>query len=394
MVRLCKERDIPLILSTLPVNLKDISPFKSEHSDLLDRDSLSRWQQFFTKGLTSMEVNQPAQALNAFSEATYIDDDYALLDYRKGQAYEQFGNLSKAYEAYDLARQKDIVPLRALNEFNQAIRSTALSSEVALADVEKFYLRISPGNLPGNNLFVDHVHPSIEGQQLIAWVVLNAATEANLLPLDAMTWQKSMPKARDFLRQELGNISERYQAMGLYGVGRLYFWAGKYPEAYVALQQAWQSVQDVAEMARQLGELELLRGDTEKALEYLDAAERLEPGHFKVLLARAVAMNNSGRAQEAMDLLLRSEVPEEKSSALNYTLGLTLRALDRSEDAVGYFSKAVTDEPKIAAYRLELAEALKQAGQKQEALNAYRNYLGLIANPALAEPAEQWLEAP
>ncbi len=392
MVRLCKQQGVPLVLSTLPVNLSGVAPFKSEHDSQLNREDLQRWQRAFARGEDALNNMQPERALTALAEAEKIDNDYALLHYRKGQAYARLGNVPKAYEAYDRAREEDIVPLRALNEFNQIIRSTALSAKVPLADVEKFFMRISPGHLPGNNLFVDHVHPSIEGQQLIAWVIMNAATEAALLPIDTKTWQEVMPQARDYLRRELALVSERYQAMGYWGVGRLFFWAGKYPEAYVALRQAWQSVQDVAEMARQLGELELMRGDVKKALEYLDASERLEPGHYKVLLARASAMNRSGRAQESLDMLLQVKVPAAKTSVLNYTLGQTMLALGRPGEAVDYLNQAVAGKPDIQAYRFELAEALKQSGRKTEALEAYRKYLALLANPMVAEATEQWLE--
>ncbi len=395
MVRLCKARSIPLVLATLPVNLSGISPFKSQHAAQLDRDSLKRWESLFAQGEAALERGEAELALSAFAQAETIDDGYALLHYRKGQAYEQTDNLTKAYESFDRARQEDIVPLRALNEFNQALRSTATSAGVPLADVEKFYLRVSSGRVPGNNLFVDHVHPSIEGQQLIAWVVLNAATNADLLPLDASTWQQSMTEARDFLRRELDAIPERYQAKGHGGVGRLYFWAGKYPEAYVSLLHAWENIKDNPEMARQLGQLELVRGDAEQALVYLDAAERLEPGNSNVIMARAAALSLSGRAEEALELLLRSEAPKgDKAAGFNYTLGQIMMKLARPAAAVGYFDQAVSGAPMVATYRLKLAEAQKRTGRQQDAQATYRDYLALLENPETVVSPEQWLELP
>lgn len=395
MVRFCRERDIPLVLATLPVNLSGISPFKSEHAAGLDGEALSRWQSAYDRGLAALADNQPQQALGALAEAEALDAGYAELHFRKGQAYAQLGDAQQAYQSFDRARQEDIVPLRAINEFNEALRAVADREQVALADVEKFYLRISPDGIPGNNLFADHVHPTIEGQQLVAWVILNAATTANLVPLDASAWQKAMPLAREYLRLELSAIPERYQAMGLWGVGRLYFWAGKYPEAYVALRQAWLSVRDIPELARQLGELELVRGDAAAALGYLDAAERLAPGDLKVVLARASALNRLGRAGSALTLLHDLKVPEnEQAAGVYHVMGETLLQLGRTAEAIDQYRRAIAVAPDVTAYRLTLAEAYKRFGDVEAARAAYDDYLVRLPNPALATPIGNWLERP
>ncbi len=395
MVRFCKKVEIPLVLATLPVNLSGISPFKSEHSPRLETEALVDWQAAFNRGLAALNSSLPQQALKALTEAEAIDADFAELHYLKGQAYWQLEKPHLAYQSYDCARQEDIVPLRAINEFNSILRSVAAAEQVPLADVEMTFLKISPGHIPGDNLFVDHVHPSIEGQQLVAWVVLNAATDAGLLPIDAVTWQKVMPQARDFLRQELAAIPENYKAQGLWSVGRLFFWAGKYPEAYVALRQAWQTIKDQPEMARQLGELELVRGDIDAALFYLEAAERLVPGDFKVALARAAALNRAGRSDEALILLQGLTLPEtDQAAGLYHQRGETLLLLGRPTEAAQSYLRAVDTAPQVIAYRLALAEAHKRAGDADQAGNAYLGYLERIPNRALAVPLDQWLRQP
>jgi len=395
MVRFCQKREIPLILSTLPVNLSGIAPFKSEHAAGLDSAALMAWQTAFESGLAALADKRPQQALNAFAEADALDSGYAELHYRKGQAYWQLGQAHQAYLSFDRARQEDIVPLRALNEFNTLLRSVAAAEQVALADVEKTFLKISPGNIPGENLFVDHVHPSLEGQQLVAWIILNAATDAGLLPLDAATWQKVMPQAREFLRQGLTAVPEDYKAQGLWSVGRLFFWAGKYSEAYVALRQAWQTIKDQAEMARQLGELELVRGDIAAALFYLNAAERLAPGDLKVALARAAALNRVGRSDEALSLLQTLTLPDnDQAAGVYHLMGETLLLLDRPAEAATNYRRAVETAPQVAAYRLALAEAYKDAGNAAAAESAYRGYLEQLPNRAVAVPIEQWQRQP
>lgn len=395
MVSFCRKRKFPLVLATLPVNLSGLSPFKSEHSQQLGESALARWQDAFERGLKALADQQPKAALTAFTAAVAIDPSYAELHYRIGQAHLSLGEYHLAYQAFDRARQEDIVPLRALNEFNAILRAVAARKKVPLADVEQTFVRISPGNIPGDNLFVDHVHPSIEGQQLVAWVVLSTATTADFVPLDASVWQKKMPQAREFLRRELTAIPDSYKAQGLWSVGRLFFWAGKYPEAYVALRQAWQTIQDQPEMARQLGELELVRGDVEAALFYLDAAERLAPNDFKVALARAAALNRAGRSAEALSLLQGLSLPKnDQAAGVYHLMGETLLLLDRPGEAAADYRMAVEVAPKVAAYRLALAAAYKEAGDTEKAERAYHDYLEQLPNRAVAVPLEQWLNQP
>lgn len=395
MSQFCKEQKIPLVISTLPSNLSGVSPFKSEHALSLDSSGVKDWEIAYERGRTALSSGNYLLALQAFTDAEAIDGTFAELYFYKGQAYERLGMTAQAYLAYDRAREEDIVPLRAINEFNQTIRFVAAQEKIPLADVEKTFLRISPGNIPGDNLFVDHVHPSIEGNQLVAWVILTAATNAELLPLDAKTWQESMPDARLFLRQELERVPQSYQALGFWGVGRLYFWAGKYPEAYSALRQAWDFIKDQPEIARQLGELEMVRGDIPAALNYLDAAEKLSPGNLHVAVARASAFNRLGRPEEALALLRKQKDPEnDQSAGLFHVSGESMMQLGRFTEAADYYRRSVATAPKVAAYRLALAEASKRAGDIEAARRAYGEYLDVLPNQALAAPLEKWMANP
>lgn len=392
MIAFCQQKKIPLILATLPVNLASLSPFKSQHSERLTAADLKQWQAAFERGREALNQGQPQTALEAFASAEALDSVYAELYYLKGQAYLALGENILAYQAFDRARQEDIVPLRALNEINASVRELAAEARVPVADVEKMFLRVSPDHIPGATLFVDHVHPTIEGQQLVAWSVLNAATKAELVPLTASRWQQLMPEARELLRRELLNIPEMYQAQGLWSVGRLFFWAGKYPEAYTPLRQAWQSIKNEPELARQLGELELVRGDIAAALTTLDAAEKLAPQDFKITLAKAAALNRSGRADEALAALQKVTLPtNDKAAGVYHLRGETLMLLQRPLEAAENYRLATETAPAVANYWLAMAQAYKAASELEQAGSAYRGYLERLPNPAVATPLAQWL---
>ena len=119
---------------------------------------------------------------------------------------------------------------------NEIVREVARSEKVPLADIDRLFASISPAGITGPPLFVDHVHPGVEGQQLIAAAVLDAAVAAGIVPLTALAWDALRERARARLAEERAALPPRYLAMGQWIVGRTFFWANKRPEALTAVQ--------------------------------------------------------------------------------------------------------------------------------------------------------------
>ena len=393
MVALARRRGIPLVLCTLPSNLSGVSPFKSEHRPGLGADELGRWERLFADGSAALEAGRHEEALALLSEAEALDPAYALLSYRRGQALQALGRFEESYRAFARARQEDIVPLRALEEFNEALREVAARERVPLADVEARFRALSPGGIPGNNLFVDHVHPGIEGHQVVAEVVLDAAVRAGLVPLDAARWEASREDARRLLARLGAEFPPRYRALGLWGIGRLFFWAGKYPESYGALQEAWRSVRDVPEVPLLLGMLEVMRGDGARALEYLEAAERLGIDDPRFLPARADAYIVMGKGREALAVLDRIDTRRAGAPGLLSARGKALLLVGSTEEGLAALREAARLAPEVTFYHLNLAEALAAAGLLAEAEESYRAYLARDRHPAPQRAAAAWIAA-
>lgn len=73
------------------------------------------------------------------------------------------------------ARDRDGLRFRAPGEINTAVRK--LASEfpgVALVDVDSLFTARSPYGIPGEELFLEHVHPNLRGQALIADAFYNS----------------------------------------------------------------------------------------------------------------------------------------------------------------------------------------------------------------------------
>jgi tetratricopeptide (TPR) repeat protein len=375
MARFSKARRIPLVLCTVPSNLSGVSPFKSEHRvDLGERDLMS-WESDFIRARAAVRRGDFLEALRALQEAEALDDQYALLHFEKGKVLSALGRNAEAFASFSRARDEDIVPLRAIGVFNDIVRRVAEEEGVVLADVEAFFIRVAEHGIPGNDLFVDHVHPSIEGQQMVAWVIVDAATKAGIVPLSADTWQQSMPAARAYLAQRSAEIPERYRSMGEWGVGRLFFWAGKYMEAEPALARAWLTVRDVKEIPKQLAQIALLRGDAKGAMHLIEEARRIDPRDEDLLLVQANAQIMLGEPGKAMAAL--EEIHTVRPAGVHHAKGLALEALGRGQEAGTEYLRAVELAPEVPSLRLALANNLVRAGNKVRAEEEFVQYLRL-----------------
>jgi len=395
MAELAENHHIPLILCTLPSNLRDLSPFKSEQSAGVRSDDQEQFQRYYQQAVNAFAAEDYAGALAAGEAAGRIDSHFAELNYLLAKTADRMGRFTVAGGYYQSAKQEDIVPLRALDEMNGAVREVAKNFGVPLADVETVFFRLSPEQIPGDNLFADHVHPTLEGQQLIAWIVLDAAVKAGLVPLNGQHWQEVQEDARGWLTAELAKIPKRYRALGWWGVGRLFYWAGKYPEAYQPLKKAWAVLTEKDEIPYQLGQIELFFGNGREALAYFEAAAKLNPDRPLLTVDKASAYDLLGSPQQALSLLAGvTPASAEELVSVSYVKGRALMHLGRYEAAAQSFSVAAENSPQAPTFRLLLAEAWRAAGQTARAEHAYRAYLQLTRQDHPERRLQQWWATP
>lgn len=89
-----------------------------------------------------------------------------------GRCYLRVAEVAQAKEAFVRAKDEDTCPLRMLESMHQALRRVAAASGTPLVDARRLFEGLSPDGIPGEELLLDHVHPSIRGHQLIADALL------------------------------------------------------------------------------------------------------------------------------------------------------------------------------------------------------------------------------
>ena len=94
-----------------------------------------------------------------------------------GRCLEMLGNKTSARNAYLRARDTDPAPWRASSAINQVIRETAQVKGATLVDGELLFAKYSSSAGIGWDLMDDHVHPSAQGQILLAREVAESVVD-------------------------------------------------------------------------------------------------------------------------------------------------------------------------------------------------------------------------
>lgn len=181
MAQQAREQKVPALFLTLPSNLKDFPPFHSEHKPGISSADLAEWEKNFRQAQELMAEKNFGEAVQFLQLAAAIDPDYGMGWYLLGRALLATGSDADARAAFEFALEKDSWQVRALPEFNKIIRG--LKDQAHVLDLVPLFDAVSPANIPGDNLFLDHCHPRLETQALIAKEILRKLNQDKLLSL-------------------------------------------------------------------------------------------------------------------------------------------------------------------------------------------------------------------
>lgn len=182
MVATCHERGVPVMLLTVPVNLKDWIPNASRHGMGLTGSMLDAWQERFREGFLRLERGEFPAAIDSLRRALEFDDEHAETWYYAGVALLHAGDRGAAKEAFVAALARDAYPFRALPEMQESLRRIAELRGAPLVDIVSTLERLTPDGISGLDVLLDYVHPTIASQEAIATEILKAAAEASLFP--------------------------------------------------------------------------------------------------------------------------------------------------------------------------------------------------------------------
>ena len=170
-----KSAGVPVILSTVAVNLRDCAPFASLHADGLEPAQLAEWERLFGEGAALEAGGSFQAALDAYNKAAAIDSDFAELHFRIGACQLALGDKIAARKSFEQAADHDALPVRADTRINRIIAEAM--APVSGVDAGQELSGRTPDGIPGQELFYEHVHFTMEGNELLARILAEKVEE-------------------------------------------------------------------------------------------------------------------------------------------------------------------------------------------------------------------------
>jgi len=162
-----QDKNIPVILSTLVSNEKDIPPFISD--DLAEDEFEEALEK--NKTITSKIAEHNAKAA-----------------YKLGQFYiNKQKDSAKKY--LHIAKELDLLRFRAPEKINEAIIELSKNKNVHLVDTKKLFRAKSQSGFIDNELMTEHVHPNVKGNFIIADAFYNKIKQLQFIG----RWENFIP---------------------------------------------------------------------------------------------------------------------------------------------------------------------------------------------------------
>lgn len=219
MVDQCAAAGVPLVMVT-PISNLEWPPFKSE-----PRENLTPAEQAEFAALTERAAellrSDLAGALEQLQAAERIDSGHARLQYDIGMTLRSLQRPDEARTALTRAKDADVCPLRMLEPMRRIFRETARAAGTPLVDAEAEIAARSRSGYPDNEWLLDHVHPTIEGHQLIGDLLAQKLAELQVVRLPA-DWEARRAEA---YRRHLQSLDPLYFQKGLQRLENEQGWA-------------------------------------------------------------------------------------------------------------------------------------------------------------------------
>ena len=199
---------VPLLIVS-PVSNLQWAPFKPVHRAGFCPAEHLEFARLRAEARELYASDQEA-ALVRLKRAAAMDDQQAGVHYDIGICLLELGRHDEARAWLIKAKDLDVCPLRMLEPMKQIIRDVAAETDVPLVDADALIAAHSRSGFPDLQWMIDHVHPTIEGHQLIADAIVAKMAELQMVA-PAAGWEKVRDQT---YRQHLASLSHAYFERG------------------------------------------------------------------------------------------------------------------------------------------------------------------------------------
>ena len=292
ILAVARRRHVRVVLCTVTCNERDYPPMQSGWQPGLNPTQVQACEALLTDMRQGIATGRYADAEALYAQLCAASPGYAQATYELAQMYLRTGNALKAQQAFRRAKEEDRTLVRVKARFDAIIRAEAqraVGPDVALVDIEHILATAAPQGVPGNEFFLDGMHPTLRGHFLIALEVVRAMTDRGWAPT-----RKALGPEITF--DNLRPMNQRFDDAAILETGGYFVGLGRRARAkeifrdFLREHEHWQAHYNLAVIA-------LEEGDRATATAETAAAYRLLSRDFRPI-AEAVQVSAPKWASE------------------------------------------------------------------------------------------------
>jgi tetratricopeptide (TPR) repeat protein len=376
MIALARQADADIIFVTPASNLRDFTPFKSQHAEGLNADRQEAWLEHMEQAGTEFRTQQFERALTALDQAAQIDDRHAILHFLRGRVLLRLEHYAEARQAFIRARDEDVCPLRAITPMRQIVLDVAARHQVPVVDFVALMDRNAQDGIPGFDWFLDHVHPKIEGHRQLALELMEVMETQGMASVQPEWGQPAIAQVTD---RVMGGLDYRAHANALRNLAKVLGWAGKFHEADQRARLAVLGLPNDANAHYLAGNAFWRDGNLDVAIAEFQQAVEIDPDYTDAWVQLGYAQREKDQPEAARDAFQRALQLEPDQADLYFELGEIYRRQQQWDKAASMYRQTLRVAPDSAAAYKQLGWLAGQRDRWQEAIRYYEQ--GLEINP-------------
>ena len=302
MASIARSVDADIIYIRPAINIKDMSPFKSEHREGLAPQALMQWQALVQRADERKQEGDADAALVDYRQALDIDDRYADLHFRIGRLLFESGRYDEAEKSLRRAVEEDVAPLRMLAPMQHVVEEVAASEDAKMIDfadiLRRAYLQQYDYAIFGKEYFVDHVHTNMEAYRMLGLALFDELVQQSIAAPEA-SWNQA--RIEDVRQEVIAGLDPRIEGEVMLNLGRVFEWAGKFDEAHSALLRALEILGPEPGIYSRLARSSYGLGRRDEAVQYFREELALDPNMIGMHMRLGMVLAEQGKLEEAIE---------------------------------------------------------------------------------------------
>ncbi|MFO0980374.1 MAG: GDSL-type esterase/lipase family protein [Planctomycetota bacterium] len=175
------DRHVPVLCCKLVSNLLQQPPHWAYFERVQGDAARAQFRADLEHALELFEAHRASEAEPLLADLEQRDPAVASVAFAHGRVLLALGRSDEALAAFVRAKDEDGMPMRATTRLLDIIARVAADAHVPLLDPWPSFIAASKQGVPGFDLLSDYCHPNIDGQYLLATLILRELQQAQLL---------------------------------------------------------------------------------------------------------------------------------------------------------------------------------------------------------------------